>query len=598
MQSAGGFIIDDPASVLALEHRAQPEDRHIQTEPEVHDTLATPKPLSAKQEAKLRSFLDETLDNLSRGYRKRFDSSSTLRTLPLYLEEWRRILGVLGRIPPYGSGGTNLLLSYLLRCSTDLCEGIAGYGLGMEIEERRRTSRRVKSSAATPATQEMAPDSSSADNVGPQSDNQQLEEDAEQDEDDDLMHETISSRNSQLNSVLQTLDLLDRVWTSILRGNMINFPVASANARLAFAEVTEGAHEGTSRSSNAAPYRARFEATTGPRHSTSSLVPSPAIDGRFVPGYPVLTASSVRESVPIHGGRGNRTVGVTDQVRLRNIAISSREKLFAWMRSELDAPSPPTMDDGDERKEAEPEEPADNTIKGMFSSKKGPAGTQLADAVENEDENGDEDPEMEDVDIDEHPDISEEGYDPKQDTDEHRHYQDLFDRKIDPDAEDEDEDEDEKDQHQTPSSPLRDNASVGQDLGASVAGMVNGVRGDDHPSKRKRDDAEDEEHVDEVMNASSSSKRIRSDSEDGAGTEHVRMSRSEVGSLEFSMADAIGQWDLAFTRLFSRTLRTLSDLAEFSHKGGNQAGRSVPNYTTGLSAAANVGNDAEDDLAE
>ncbi len=46
------------------------------------------------------------------------------------------------------------------------------------------------------------------------------------------------------------------------------------------------------------------------------------------------------------------------------------------------------------------------------------------------------------------------------------------------------------------------------------------------------------------------------------------MSRSEMGSINFSLSDAIGQWDIAFTRLFSKTLRTLSDLSDFAKRGG------------------------------
>lgn len=500
MQSGGGFIIDDLSTVFASES-GRPVLQESLEDP-IPESVATPKPLTSKQEAKLRSFLDGALEDITRGYRKRFDPSSTLHTLPSYLGEWMRLLGVLAHVPPYGGGSTNLLISYLLRCSTELCDGITGYSFGMEFEVERRERKRQKKDPAGE------------------------DEDRDSDDEEDRQN-LIASRTKQLNLALQTLDLLDRIWAAVLRGNLINLPVALINSRAAFPDTTDANTQDEAQSHK--PYNPRT------LHSTSSLVPSPAIDGRFVPAS--TSSNSARESLPIHGGRGNRTVGVTDQVRLRNIAISSREKLFSWMRTELDAPPPPRVDDNDGE-----QEPPDSTLDGVLEVKVEP--DTVADGEEEEE--GD-DPDMEDVDIGAtQSDVGEE------DTEEHKHYQDLFDRKLDPDADDDD-DEDRP-------------TGSDQALGASVLGTLEAVSSHEETrEKRKRDDSEEQDEADTPRADGLPSKRPRADA-DAEGEADNKMSRSELGSLNFNL-DAIGQWDLSFTRLFSRTLRTLSDLSEVTKRG-------------------------------
>ncbi|SPO19915.1 uncharacterized protein UTRI_00313_B [Ustilago trichophora] len=549
MQSAGGFIIDDLSTVFADDNGGsgghQPATQHNDTNHDhVPDSVATPKPLSSKQEAKLRSFLDGALEDITRGYRKRFDPSSSLHTLSSYLAEWMRLLGVLAHVPPYGSGSTNLLISYLLRCSTDLADGITGYSLAMEMEASRRQRKRQKQDQ-----------SKASDKItGAEADDD--DEGSDSDEEEERQHQ-IASRTKQLNLTLQTLDLLDRIWAAVLRGNLINLPVALSNARKAFPDSTDGDATTQDQPRSHQPYNPRTV------HSTSSLVPSPAIDGRFVSGASASTSVTPRESLPIHGGRGNRTVGVTDQVRLRNIAISSREKLFSWMRTELDAPPPPIMDEHDPE-----QEPPDNTVEGALGIKQDPD----TDAAPVDDAD---DPDFEDVKIDAEQ-IQEEGYDVEDDTEEHKHYQDLFDRKLDPDADD---DDDEEDRPATVSRNGGDEGESDQKLGASVLGTVEAVTSHATHEKRKRQDEPFEDppsEVDEPRADGLPSKRPRSSSTDVEPTEDGKMSRSEMGSINFSLSDAIGQWDISFTRLFSRTLRTLSDLSDFAKRGGES------DFTTSL----------------
>lgn len=415
----------------------------------------------------------------------------------------------------------------------------------MEVESSRRQRKRRKADDVHAANGQAGEEDKDGEG------NEQLSE-SDKEEERQLQ---IASRTKQLNLVFQILDLLDRIWPAVLRGNLIDLPVALSNARKAYPESTDAVPgDDASSSVQPHPYRPRNV------HSTSSLVPSPAIDGRFVSDTLSATNSTKRDSLPVHGGRGNRTVGVTDQVRLRNIAISSREKLFAWMRTELDAPAPPIMDEHDPDAE-----PKDNTVEGALDVKQDPDPT--ADAAQDKG-----DPDMEDVDVD-RPQVIAEGYHEEDDTQEHRHYQDLFDRKLDPDADDD-----------GPVAPLggADEKGSDQKLGASVLGTVEAVTSYEAHEKRKRDDdANDQTEQEEPRADGLPTKRTRADDTDADQAES-RMGRSEMGSINFSLSESIGQCDLAFTRLFSRTLGTLSDLSEVAKR----AGKSDPaSSLTGISGA-------------
>ncbi|GAC95642.1 hypothetical protein PHSY_003218 [Pseudozyma hubeiensis SY62] len=534
MQSGGGFIIDDLSTVFDFDdpnnrptaQPHQPAAHEIDNDSHPPETVATPKPLTSKQEAKLRSYLDGALEDITRGYRKRFDPSSSLHTLTSYLGEWMRLLGVLAHVPPYGGGSTNLLVSYLLRCSTELSDGITGYSLAMEVEAMKRQRKRQKQDRV---------DETDTDG-----------EEESDDEEEERQHQ-IASRTKQLNLALQTLDLVDRIWAAVLRGNLINLPVALTNARKAFPDTTET----VSAQDQPPSHKSHIPRTV---HSTTSLVPSPAIDGRFRSSDASSSSSSEpRESLPIHGGRANKTVGVTDQVRLRNIAISSRDKLFSWMRAELDAPAPPTMED----EEGEADEPSDNTVEGALGVRQGTDTVADGTGVDEEEEE-----EFEDVAIGADQLDDSKGYNGEQDTEERRHYQDLFDRKLDPDADDDDDDDDAP---PTAHATDQQDDKSDQTLGASVLGTVEAVTSTDSNDKRKRPTSPAQTSSPRADGLPSKRRREASpDTETDAGGD-ARMSRSEMGSINFTLSD-FGQWDVAFTRLFSKTLRTLSDLGEFSNR--------------------------------
>ncbi len=354
------------------------------------------------------------------------------------------------------------------------------------------------------------------------------DDDTDSDEEEERQH-NIASRAKQLNLTLQTLDLVDRLWAAVLRGNLINLPVRSAMPRTP-SQSRQTRQTQPQRPALTVMLRLATRKYRVSVNSTSSLVPSPAIDGRFASSASASASNAPKRSLPIHGGRGNRTVGVTDQIRLRNIAISSRDKLFSWMRSELDAPAPPTMQEDDVAQD----EPRDNTVEGALEIKQDPD-------VGDDPTGDDEDPDFEDVAIGEQPPKEEEGYDAAEDTQEHQHYQDLFDRKIDPDEDDDEEDEDPP-------------AKVEVQLKASRH------RSWEHPSSARwrlspptMPTSKGSERLIRIQHKSMSLALTGYQANDHAHqaqtekpTQTARWQRQDesfrMGSINFSLSDAIGQW--------------------------------------------------------
>lgn len=84
--------------------------------------------LTSKQERTLVAFLDDLFLQLTRNYKKRSDISSTLRTLPAYLEAAKHLLLLVIQIPPIDPS-TPLRIAYLLRLTGDVLSAIPGYQL-------------------------------------------------------------------------------------------------------------------------------------------------------------------------------------------------------------------------------------------------------------------------------------------------------------------------------------------------------------------------------------------------------------------------------------------------------------------------------------
>ncbi|KAJ6630307.1 hypothetical protein B0H10DRAFT_1984021 [Mycena sp. CBHHK59/15] len=82
--------------------------------------------LSARQERKLVYFLDERFLELTRGYRKRYEPTTHLPTLSLYLEASQKILSMILQIPPIDPS-TSLRIAYLLRLTSDVLSSVPGY---------------------------------------------------------------------------------------------------------------------------------------------------------------------------------------------------------------------------------------------------------------------------------------------------------------------------------------------------------------------------------------------------------------------------------------------------------------------------------------
>ncbi|KAF5319017.1 hypothetical protein D9611_012656 [Ephemerocybe angulata] len=84
--------------------------------------------LTSGQERRLVSYLDDRFTECARNFRKRAEASSTLRTLPQYLEEARHLMALILQIPPIDPS-TSLRTFYLLRLTGDVLSDIPKYGL-------------------------------------------------------------------------------------------------------------------------------------------------------------------------------------------------------------------------------------------------------------------------------------------------------------------------------------------------------------------------------------------------------------------------------------------------------------------------------------
>jgi len=82
--------------------------------------------LSPKQERKLLGYVDEKFLNITRNFKKRSDTSSTLQTLSLYLNETHTLLALILQIPPIDPSAS-LRITLLLRLTGEVMDSIPGY---------------------------------------------------------------------------------------------------------------------------------------------------------------------------------------------------------------------------------------------------------------------------------------------------------------------------------------------------------------------------------------------------------------------------------------------------------------------------------------
>lgn len=432
MDSGGGYVISD-------------HDIETTKQDKVDQPLSTSsievRKLSQKQELRLMNYLDDAFQQIVRGFSKRYTTSSatSLPTLEIYLAKMDSILNIIAEIPPVGPSA-QLLINYLLRYTNEITDGIPGYEIGSRSADQLVGDQEKVAGAP--------------------------------------------SVSSSLEKAIASLDLLDRVWSAVLRGNMIDMKQAKEHSK----NDIEVGKNSLSFPGLGTPY------THSASHEQRQLEQN---QGRYPKN---AHQRSQRDNHSVVGSRGFSTVGQTQRIRLRNVITLAKENLFAWMRTQLDAPLPPQIEESqkDEKKESQD-----------LIEKQGDL-----DATDSHNAEEESEIQLEDV--------------KTESNNSHNHYDDLFSRKIDPDAEDEDEEDNTEDDGNDKHGRKRSHASE---------------EFEQPPHKRK--------HEEEDQNTIPPS-----------DVESEATFRGDSGPN----AAAVMRWDVAFARIFQKTLRCLSDIQERTQK--------------------------------
>ncbi|KAE8244062.1 hypothetical protein A4X13_0g6835 [Tilletia indica] len=271
MDTQGGFV-------LPREGEAQQ-----QREAQANNSEAPSRPLTDRQQTRLGAYLDEAFTRISRGFLRRHEprpsradgEADWLPTLRSLLAAWISVLGLIARVPPLGSSAS-LLVSYLLRATSELTGDITGYNLG------------------------------------------------EQGVQDDL--------EAQLHAALAVVDALDSIWADLLRGQ----PLHQHQARLQLLLSSSGADLPPSSDAQlglSTDPSGRFHHSATSRGSSSSVMHS---------SFPPPPSTPFADP---HHAVSTSVLSQTERIRLRNLALLARDRLFRWMRDVLDAPPPPETDD-------------------------------------------------------------------------------------------------------------------------------------------------------------------------------------------------------------------------------------------------------------
>ncbi|PWN37746.1 uncharacterized protein FA14DRAFT_170530 [Meira miltonrushii] len=397
--------------------------------------------LTQKQELRLMNYLDDAFQQIVRGFSKRYTTSSatSLPTLEIYLAKMDSILHIIAEIPPVGPSA-QLLINYLLRYTNEITDGIPGYEIGSRSADQL---------------------------VG----------------DEEKVAGT-SNISSSLEKAIASLDLLDRVWSAVLRGNMIDMKQAKEHSKT---DIEVGKNS-LSFPGLGTPY------THSASHEQHQIEQN---QGRYPEN---AQQRSQRDNHSVVGSRGFSTVGQTQRIRLRNVITLAKENLFAWMRTQLDAPLPPQIEES--RKEEKKE--SLNLIEEQGDLDTADGATDSQDA---EEEN---EIQLEDV--------------KTESNDNYNHYDDLFSRQIDPDAEDEDDEDNTEDD-----------------------GDVKHGRKRSHTSEETEQPTHKRKHQEEDQTTIAPS--------------DVESEATFRGNSAPNTA-AVMRWDVAFARIFQKTLRCLSDIQD------------------------------------
>ena len=288
-----------------------------------HEALV-PLTLTSKQEQRLMSYIDDALLFLSRGYAKRYEpnSSTALASLTAYIEQVDQLLRIVTQIPPHGSA-LSLLTSYLLRITGDVVDHVPNYRLAVGFDDKHPM---VEHKEQNPTQTRFA------------------------------------AILEELRASLVLLDLLDRAWNAILCGEQVVYEQAKSNAEQAIDAVAGGGkwrrkrrREDVDQEEKGAQQthdqgvlvgeeeEETLETITSRRYHQSALDRAITATGRS--GARDMAHPIQRDSAPILGTKGIRTVPQTDRVRLRNAIVLGKENLFIWMREAVNAPPPPRVID-------------------------------------------------------------------------------------------------------------------------------------------------------------------------------------------------------------------------------------------------------------
>lgn len=458
MDTGGGFVLPaGKGSSQSLLPRAVGEDDAGAGGP---TSSVERRKLSSKQEMRLVAFLDDQFMALVRGFNKRHEpvsstsssSSSSIRTVQAYIEAAERILGIITSIPPVGPSAA-LLVSYLLRFTGDLVDGIQGY----------ETEGEEAQGVATLSVEE------------------------------------------QLDLVLWFMVVLDKIWAAVLKGHVVDYKTIKGRA----SEEAKGA---------------------GAKEKI--------IDGRFTSvvtnGQEGGEGAGTPESKPLVGGKGTSTVGQTDRIRLRNVAVGARDGLFAWMRQQLNRPIPPRIeDDGEDEEELFIEQGDVDQEEEAQEFREHEGATRCSNGAQiRQQQEEDEEDEMEEVDIDK---VAK--GDDEEEPEPRSHYDDLFARKIDLDDSDDEEEVEARDDEGGGLEPEQ--------------GQKRSAEAETSSPSSKRVKREEDEEIPEPPSPTSS-----------LTTAAPTIDMESAATFSGTDAATTMQWDSRFSRVLSRTLRSLSDIQD------------------------------------
>ncbi|WFD34349.1 hypothetical protein MCUN1_001188 [Malassezia cuniculi] len=213
------------------------------------------------------------------------------------------------------------------------------------------------------------------------------------------------SRDAQLTLVLYWLDLLDRAWA--VRMNRETFDIKAAR---------DAAHTAYPWDNDPKALRAAQKAASSSLRVPSSRVSTPHQDA-------IVSFQQ------------------TDRIRLREVLVSARERIFAWMRSQLGGKAPPVLEEHTEESDV---------VAGVVRQAAAVAEQYAANASskrKHKDERDDSDQEPDTKRVD--------AKSPSPPRPAASHYDELFSKKLDPDASDDDgEQDDAPDTTETPVDSL------------------------------------------------------------------------------------------------------------------------------------------------